>query len=54
MALNVNHRCPSYLASIPLEKQFLLEAEGLHQRARRLNDQVQFRLHEHQGIKGWD
>lgn len=36
----------------PLEKQFLLEAEGLHQRARRLNDLVQFMLHEHHGAKG--
>jgi uncharacterized protein len=53
-ALNVNRLCKSYLASTPLENQFLLEAEGLHQRARRLNDLVQFMLHEHHGIKGWD
>jgi Lon protease-like protein len=44
----------TYLDCTPLEKQFLLEAEGLHQRAHRLNDLVQFMLHEHQGIKGWD
>ena len=54
MALNVNHLRKSDLASTPLEKQFLLEAEGLHRRARRLNDLVQFILHEHHDIKGWD
>ncbi len=54
MALNVNHLRKSDLASTPLEKQFLLEAEGLHRRARRLNNLVQFILHEHHGIKGWD
>jgi hypothetical protein len=54
MALNVNHLCKVYLASPSLEKQFLLEAEGLHRRSHRLNDLVQFMLHEHQGIKGWD
>ena len=54
MALNVNHLCKSYLISTPLEKQFLPGAEELHQRSRRLNDLVQFILHEHHGIKGWD
>ena len=54
MALNGNHLCKSYLASTTLEKQFLLEAAGLHQRAHRLDDLVQFMLHEHQDIKGWD
>ncbi len=54
MTLNVNRLCKTYLTSTPLEKQFLLEAEELHQRARRLNDLVQFMLHEHHGIKGWD
>ena len=44
----------TYLDCTPLEKQFLLEAEGLHQRARRLNDLVQFMLHEHHGLTGWD
>ncbi|CUS33730.1 Putative Peptidase S16, lon-like (fragment) [Candidatus Nitrospira nitrosa] len=54
MALNVNHLRTSDLASTPLEKQFLLEAEGLHRRARRLNNLVQFILHEHHGLTGWD
>jgi uncharacterized protein len=54
MTLNVNHLCKSYLASTPLEKQFMPEAERLHRRARRLNDLVQFILHEHHRIKGWD
>lgn len=44
----------TYLDCTPLEKQFLLEADGLHQRARRLNDLVQFMLHEPHGIKGLD
>lgn len=43
----------TYLDCTPLEKQFLLEADGLPQRARRLNDLVQFMLHEHHGTKGW-
>ena len=54
MALNVNHLCKSYLDCTPLDNQYLLEAEGLHRRARRLNDLVQFMWHEHHGIKGWD
>jgi uncharacterized protein len=44
----------TYLGCTPLEKQFLLEADGLHQRARRLNDVVQFMLHEHRGAKDWE
>jgi len=44
----------TYLECTPLEKQFLLEADGLHQRARRLNDLIQFMLHDHHGAKGWD
>lgn len=44
----------TYLDCTPLEKQFLLEADGLHQRARRLNDVVQFMLHEHRGAKDWE
>jgi Lon protease-like protein len=44
----------TYLDCTPLEKQFLLEADGLHQRARRLNDLVQFMLHEHRGAKDWE
>ena len=42
----------TYLECTPLEKQFLLEADGLHQRARRLNDLIQFMLHDHHGGKG--
>lgn len=44
----------TYLECTPLEKQFLLEADGLHQRARRLNDLIQFMLHDHRGAKGWE
>ena len=43
----------TYLECTPLEKQFLLEAEGLHQRARRLNDLIQFMIHDQHGAKGW-
>ena len=43
----------TYLDCTPLEKQFLLEAEGLHQRARRLSDLIQFMVHDQQGAKGW-
>jgi Lon protease-like protein len=44
----------TYLECTPLEKQFLLEADGLHQRARRLNDLIQFMLHDHHGAKDWE
>ena len=44
----------TYLECTPVEKQFLLEADGLHQRARRLNDLIQFMLHGHHGAKGWE
>jgi uncharacterized protein len=44
----------TYLECTPVEKQFLLEADGLHQRARRLNDLIQFMLHDHHGAKGWE
>lgn len=37
----------------PLEKQFLLEADSLQQRARRLIDLIQFKVHEQDGAKGW-
>ena len=48
------HLLSSELDLTPIEKQFLLEAESLRQRARRLNDLIQFMLHEHGGtIKGW-
>ena len=49
----VNHLSVG-LECTPLEKQFLLEAETLRQRARRLNDLIQFMLHEYGGsAKGW-
>ncbi len=37
----------------PLEKQFLMEADSLHQRARRLNNLLEFKLQERGGVKGW-
>ena len=43
----------TYLDCTPLEKQFLLEAEHSHQQARRLNDLIQFMLHERRGAEGW-
>jgi Lon protease-like protein len=42
-----------YLECTPLEKQFLLEADSLHQQARRLSDLVEFMLHDRSGAKGW-
>lgn len=47
----VNHLSVG-LECTPLEKQFLLEAETLRQRARRLNDLLQFILHEHGDVQG--
>jgi hypothetical protein len=44
----------TYLDCTPVEKQFLLEADSLHQRARRLGDLIQFMLHDHHGAKGWE
>jgi uncharacterized protein len=44
----------TYLDCTALEKQFLLESDGLHQQARRLNDLIDFMLYDHQGAKGWD
>jgi uncharacterized protein len=44
----------THLECTPLEKQFLLEADGLHQRARRLNDLIQFMLHDQHGAKDWE
>jgi hypothetical protein len=38
----------------PLEKQFLLEADTLQQRACRLLDLIQFELCQRQGLHGWD
>ncbi|MCS6897889.1 MAG: LON peptidase substrate-binding domain-containing protein [Nitrospira sp.] len=43
----------SNLECTPLEKQFLLEADSLLQRVRRLNDLIQFMLHDRHGSKGW-
>ena len=43
----------TYLECTPLEKQFLLEAESLHQQARRLSDLIEFMLHDQSGAKGW-
>jgi hypothetical protein len=35
-----------------LEKQFLLEADSLHQQARRLTDLIEFMMHDQSGAKG--
>ncbi|MCP9456757.1 MAG: LON peptidase substrate-binding domain-containing protein [Nitrospira sp.] len=43
----------THLECTPLEKLFLLEADGLLQRVRRLNDLIQFMLHDRFGAKGW-
>jgi len=43
----------SYLECTPLEKQFLLESDSLHQQARRLNDLIEFMMHDQSGAKGW-
>jgi uncharacterized protein len=43
----------AYLECTPLEKQFLLEADSLHQQARRLSDLIEFMLHDQSGAKGW-
>lgn len=43
----------SYLECTPLEKQFLLEADSLHQQARRLSDLIEFMIHDRSGAKGW-
>ncbi|WP_455377173.1 LON peptidase substrate-binding domain-containing protein [Petrachloros mirabilis] len=43
----------TYLDCTPLEKQFLLEADSLHQQARRLSDLIQFLMHDQHGAKGW-
>jgi Lon protease-like protein len=37
----------------PLEKQFLLEADTLQQRARRLLDLIQFKRCEQRGVRDW-
>ncbi len=43
----------TYLDFTPLETQFLLEADSLHQQARRLQDLMQFMRHEQNGATGW-
>jgi Lon protease-like protein len=43
----------TYLECTPLEKQFLLEADSLHQQARRLSDLIEFMMHDQSGTKGW-
>ncbi|HJU05930.1 MAG TPA: LON peptidase substrate-binding domain-containing protein [Nitrospiraceae bacterium] len=42
----------TYLDLTPLEKQLLLEADSLRQRARRLGDLIQFKIYEREGLKG--
>lgn len=42
----------TYLDCTPLEKQFLLEADNLHQQARRLSDLIEFMMHDGSGAKG--
>ena len=42
----------TYLDLSPLEKQLLLEADSLRQRARRLGDLIQFKIYEREGMKG--
>lgn len=42
----------TYLECTPLEKQFLLEADSLHQQARRLSDLIEFMIHDRSGAKG--
>jgi Lon protease-like protein len=56
--LNVNDEIfvnglATYLEFSPLEKQFLLEADSLVQRTRRLTDLLRFKVHERDGAKGW-
>ena len=43
----------TYLECTPVEKQFLLEADSLHQQARRLSDLIEFMLHDQSAAKGW-
>ena len=42
----------TYLECTPLEKQFLLEADSLHQQARRLSDLIEFMIHDRSGCEG--
>jgi len=47
------HSLATHLELTPLEKQFLMEADTLSQRARRLSDLLEFKLQERSGVKGW-
>ncbi len=49
----VNTFC-TYLECTPLEKQFLLEADGLYQQAHRLTDLLQFMQYDHYSAKDWE
>jgi Lon protease-like protein len=42
----------TYLECTPLEKQFLLESDSLHQQARRLSDLLEFMMHDRSDEKG--
>ena len=44
----------SCLDFTPLEKQFLLEAESLHQQTRRLIDLLKFKLDDETQLSGWE
>jgi uncharacterized protein len=46
------HSLSTYLEFTPLDKQLLLEADTLVQRARRLSDLIQFKVYERDGMKG--
>ncbi|WP_447978048.1 LON peptidase substrate-binding domain-containing protein [Candidatus Nitrospira bockiana] len=50
--LLVNSLC-TFLDLTPLEKQLLLEADSVPQRARRLGDLLQFKLYERDDHRGW-
>ncbi len=43
----------TYLECTPVEKHFLLEAESLHQQARRLSDLIEFMVHAESPLKEW-
>ncbi|MFM8550717.1 MAG: hypothetical protein ACKOCD_00115, partial [Nitrospiraceae bacterium] len=47
------HSLASDLDLTPFDKQFVLEANSLQQRARRLHDLLEFKLQERGGVKGW-
>jgi Lon protease-like protein len=47
------HSLAANLDLTTVEKQFMLEAESLPQRTRRLIELLQFKLYEHHGSEGW-